>query len=213
MEIEPRSSNFWADALHQLSYSVGQSHTYLGKWYEAERYFALFELGGKCVVANYSDNGEGIYGIVNRQISSLTGIKSSIEGEARVVGRSDESKLSVRFPSLPALWMHHTENYTTRYSISEKLSINQSVIFFFHAIRIVPFDAPYWILDTDYDNYAVVWSCTDFGLFNTRNAWILTREKHPSLEVMQKAYAVLDKSGVSRAFFIRTDQRNCPVTH
>lgn len=32
---------------------------------------------------------------------------------------------------------------------------------------LVNFDAPYWVLDTDYDKYAVVWSCTNFGLFST----------------------------------------------
>lgn len=62
-----------------------------------------------------------------------TGIQSEIQGEANQVSRSDEGKLSVRFPSLP-----------------------------------VNFAAPYWIVDTDYDNYAVVWSCYDFGFFHTR---------------------------------------------
>ncbi|XP_069672058.1 apolipoprotein D-like [Periplaneta americana] len=149
---------------------------YLGHWYEAERYFALFEFAGKCVSANYTDMGEGRVSIVNRQTSSLTGIRSTIEGVVRLVGRTDESKLSVRFPSLPVL-----------------------------------VDAPYWVLGTDYDNYAVVWSCTNFGIFSTRNAWILTRSRHPTLDVMEQAYSVVDKHGISRAYFIRTDQKNCPT--
>ncbi|XP_071441077.1 apolipoprotein D-like [Hetaerina americana] len=151
---------------------------YLGKWYEAERYFAIFELGGKCVTANYSMKDDGIIGVVNQQISSLTGIRSSIEGDAKITDPAEQAKLAVRFPSLP-----------------------------------VPFDAPYWILDTDYDTFAVVWSCNNLGFFSTRNAWLLTRERNPSIEVMQKAYSVIDRSGISRAFFIRTDQVNCPDGH
>ncbi|XP_049949651.1 apolipoprotein D-like [Schistocerca serialis cubense] len=151
---------------------------YMGRWYEAERYFALFEFGGKCVSANYTDSGEGRVAIVNRQTSSITGIRSTIEGEVRILGRTDDSKLNVRFPSLP-----------------------------------VTFTAPYWILDTDYDSFAVVWSCTNFGLFSIRNAWILTRDRFPTLEVMERAYSAVDRHGVSRAFFIRTDQRNCPSVY
>lgn len=44
---------------------------YLGKWYEVERYFALFEFGGKCVTANYTLSENGSVKIVNKQISSL----------------------------------------------------------------------------------------------------------------------------------------------
>ncbi|XP_068085493.1 apolipoprotein D isoform X2 [Anabrus simplex] len=148
---------------------------YLGRWYEAERYFALFEFAGKCVSANYTASEDGRVLILNRQTSALTGIRSTIEGEVKQLGRTDESKLSVKFPSLP-----------------------------------VTLAAPYWVLDTDYDNFSVVWSCSNFGLFSTRNAWILTRARHPPLEVMERAYAVVDKNGISRAFFIRTDQKNCP---
>lgn len=42
------------------------------------------------------------------------------------------------------------------------------------------------------------------------NAWILTREKFPSLEVMERAYAVLDQNHINRNLLIRTDQNNCP---
>lgn len=46
-------------------------HQYLGKWYEAERYFALFEFGGKCVTANYNFDNNGAVYIQNQQISAL----------------------------------------------------------------------------------------------------------------------------------------------
>ncbi|KAI5639684.1 lipocalin-like domain-containing protein [Phthorimaea operculella] len=163
---------------------------YLGKWYEAEKYFAIFQLGGKCVTAEYSekDNGvincvtakylekdNGVINVLNKQLSTFTGIQSVIQGEATQVSRSDEGKLSVRFPSMP-----------------------------------INFPAPYWVVDTDYDSYAVVWGCNDFGLFHTRNAWILTRERNPPLSVMEKAYAASDKNNINRAYFLRTDQKNCP---
>lgn len=149
---------------------------YLGKWYEAERYFAIFEFGGKCVTANYSQGENGSVKIVNRQISSLTGVSSSIEGVGRLVGRADDPKLTVTFPSLP-----------------------------------LQLDAPYWVLETDYDNYAVVWSCSNFGIFSIRNVWILTRVPQAPVEILTRAYAVLDRNNISRAYFIRTDQKNCPA--
>ena len=32
----------------------------------------------------------------------------------------------------------------------------------------VPVDTQYSVLDTDYDNYSVVWSCSSLGPLNTR---------------------------------------------
>lgn len=70
--------------------------------------------------------------------------------------------------------------------------------------------APYWVIGTDYQNYAVVFSCADFGgLFNTRNVWILTRERHPPQNVIQTAYDVLDSKGITRSFLTKTDQSGC----
>lgn len=36
----------------------------------------------------------------------------------------------------------------------------------------VTFDAPYWVLDTDYKRYSVVWSCVDFGFLSTSKSWL-----------------------------------------
>lgn len=148
---------------------------YLGKWYEAQKYFFLFEFGGKCITADYVLKDNGIIGVINKQISILTGIQSEIQGEANQVSRSDEGKLSVQFPTLP-----------------------------------VNFSAPYWVVDTDYDSYAVVWSCCELGFFHSSNAWILTRERNPPDSVLQKAFAAVERSKINSAFFLKTDQYDCP---
>ncbi|XP_026731796.1 apolipoprotein D-like [Trichoplusia ni] len=147
---------------------------YSGKWYEAEKYFFVFEFGGKCITADYTLRENGVVGVVNKQISILSGTQSEIRGSATQVSRSDEAKLSVSFPSLP-----------------------------------INIEAPYWVLDTDYETYSVVWSCYEFGLFHTVNTWILTRERNPPVAVLEKAYSILDKNHISRAFLIRTNQKDC----
>lgn len=147
---------------------------YLGKWYEAEKYFFLFEFGGKCVTADYKLRDDGAIRVLNKQIDIFSGIQKEIKGEATQVGRSDEAKLSVRFPTLP-----------------------------------VDVAAPYWVVDTDYDSYAVVWSCYEFGIFHTVNSWILTRQQNPPKSVLDAAYDAIDKNRISRKFFLKTDQRDC----
>ncbi|KAL6104006.1 apod [Pungitius sinensis] len=36
--------------------------------------------------------------------------------------------------------------------------------------------APYWVLSTDYDNYTLVYSCTDLELVHVDFAWIMSRK-------------------------------------
>ena len=44
----------------------------------------------------------------------------------------------------------------------------------------------YWILDTDYTNYSVVYACQDFllGAIKLEFAWILSREQHLDPELV-----------------------------
>lgn len=44
---------------------------YLGLWYEQEKYPFIFQLGGKCVTAEYTLRPDGKVGVFNRQINSL----------------------------------------------------------------------------------------------------------------------------------------------
>jgi hypothetical protein len=52
--------------------------------------------------------------------------------------------------------------------------------------------APYQVLDTDYTNYSVVYSCSHiFGLFTNEFLWVYTRKP---LEIGSSTYKTLSKT-------------------
>ncbi|CAH1400709.1 unnamed protein product [Nezara viridula] len=88
--------------------------------------------------------------------------------------------------------------------VESKISVKYTTLPF-------PMETEYIILDTDYDSYSVVWSCSGLGILNTQSAWLMTRERLPPGTVLQKAYAVLDKHKISRTFFVRAEQEECNI--
>ena len=56
-------------------------------------------------------------------------------------------------------------------------------------------EGDYKVLETDYDNYSVVYTC--FGvkhIYNIEYIWILTRDMNPSDEILQKAYDAVKRA-------------------
>merc|ERR1712004_682079 len=45
---------------------------------------------------------------------------------------------------------------------------------------------PYWVVDTDYDDYTFIWSCSSVGVAHAEFAWILTRATNPDPAVIAK---------------------------
>ncbi|KAL2722666.1 apolipoprotein D-like [Vespula squamosa] len=76
------------------------------------------------------------------------------------------------------------------------------------AVPLTP-ETHYSVLETDYDNYAVLWSCSGIGPIHAQNAWVMTRERIAPGSILQKAYGVLDKYKISKAFFVKTNQEDC----
>ncbi|XP_050319803.1 apolipoprotein D-like [Bactrocera neohumeralis] len=79
----------------------------------------------------------------------------------------------------------------------------------FNGIASIAGSANYWVLGTDYDNYAVVYSCKKQLFTHSENVWILTRERVPSDDIVKKASAVLVSQGVSLDPLTVTDQSGC----
>ncbi|XP_068197310.1 apolipoprotein D-like [Antennarius striatus] len=55
---------------------------------------------------------------------------------------------------------------------------------------------PYWVLSTNYENHALVYSCTDFGLFHIELSWILSREPTLSEGTLNQLRGILSSAGV-----------------
>ncbi|XP_059482557.1 apolipoprotein D-like [Neocloeon triangulifer] len=68
--------------------------------------------------------------------------------------------------------------------------------------------ADYWVLGTDYVNFAVVWSCRVEGTDSLRLSWILSRERQASNETLQLAYEVVRANNLTEVYKT-TDQENC----
>ena len=95
-----------------------------------------------------------------------------------------------------------------------------------------PTEGNYLVLGTDYDSYAVVWSCTPSLLSNFRKffvyisridekyewnrslhtelLWILTRDREPSEAVINSAMAVIESNNLNTSKLRITNQSNCP---
>lgn len=63
----------------------------------------------------------------------------------------------------------------------------------------------YQVLDTDYDSYAVILSCTSVGVYHWSWGWVLSRT--PTLE--DDHTGPLLKAGLRSGDLIKTDQSNC----
>ncbi|KAL3881459.1 hypothetical protein ACJMK2_027901 [Sinanodonta woodiana] len=151
-----------------------QLESYLGKWYENRRFFAIFEAFSSCVSANYSLKDDGHIKVVNQGYIKFLKKRNVAIGDAYAPDVNQSAKLKVKFGNAPL--------------------------------------GDYWVLDTDYDSYSVVYSCSGYGgIFKTEFSWILTRDRNGLSETkMLELLYNMSSSGINVKRFSVTDQTNCP---
>ncbi|XP_052233291.1 LOW QUALITY PROTEIN: apolipoprotein D-like [Dreissena polymorpha] len=70
---------------------------------------------------------------------------------------------------------------------------------------------PYWVVDTDYDTYSLVWSCEDLaGFVQADFAWILGRQRTLDASIISRLKQKLASFGINTNSFNKTPQENCP---
>ncbi|XP_022344558.1 apolipoprotein D-like [Crassostrea virginica] len=68
----------------------------------------------------------------------------------------------------------------------------------------------YWVLDTDYENYTFIYSCTDLaGLSHIEFAWILSRTRTLDDKYKTKLYDLATSFGIKTSNFQTEDQTGC----
>ncbi|XP_065133272.1 apolipoprotein D [Paramisgurnus dabryanus] len=67
--------------------------------------------------------------------------------------------------------------------------------------------SPYWVLDTDYDNYTLVYSCTQLGVLRVEFSWIMSRDRTLPKETVSELLDILNANGVNTLLLTETDQR------
>ncbi len=69
--------------------------------------------------------------------------------------------------------------------------------------------ATYWVIGTDYENYASVYSCKDLIGFAFEYSWVLVRDANPSEEVVDDALAAFKSHGLPTDKFEIISQKDC----
>ncbi|CAG5867003.1 unnamed protein product [Menidia menidia] len=80
------------------------------------------------------------------------------------------------------------------------------------SFKKVPSTSPYWVLYTDYENLAIVYSCTSSWFHYQEKVWILGRSSKLSHRKIHFAFDFLKEAGINTKCLIAADQSCSKIT-
>ncbi|XP_033234680.1 apolipoprotein D isoform X3 [Drosophila pseudoobscura] len=162
----------------------------LGHWYEVERSFYLPEIASGCTTFQFEPYNKGEQskfqnfklGVAIKNINRITGNPNVNIGYAT----PENSRSSIM-----------DFKFTTRFP---------DVI-----ARLLPGSGKYQVLYTDYENFAILWSCGSIGsLGHSDQIWILGRDRDFEVDIRSKVYDVLKRLSLDPDRLIISKNKNCP---
>lgn len=162
---------------------------FLGKWFEVERSFYLPEIASGCTTLTFEDttirdtDGRPQLEIAIKTVNRWTGNPSVSIGEA-ITENEKSSIMSVQLKSrLPSA-----------------------------VARFLPGSGKYQVLYTNYDDFAILWSCSSFVAVHADQIWLLGRERDYSAEIRKKIYSALKQLSLDPERLFISKNTNCPNT-
>jgi len=162
---------------------------FLGKWYEVERTFYLPEIASSCTTLTFENDND-------RSIDL-------------------EKTLDISINSIN----HWTGSPTSNIGHAARESQNSSIMDFQFASRLpnaisrfLPGAGRYQVLFTDYDNFAILWSCSSFGsLGYTDQIWLMGRNRTDFvLDIRTMIHDTLIQLGLDPDRLVLSKNENCP---
>ena len=71
-------------------------------------------------------------------------------------------------------------------------------------------EANYNIVDTDYQSYTIVYTCSEKLFLKFELLWILTRERNPSPQLIDSVEQKIKAAGIDTSRLKKTKQTDCP---
>lgn len=156
---------------------------FVGHWYEIERSFYILELTAGCTTLELQENLQGKIEVVARVINKWTGGETTSKGTA-VISKKNPSIL--------------------KYKVTSALPTALA--------RLLPGAGFYQVLHTDYDNFAILWTCSNLILAHTDQVWILGRKRELSVPLRAQIYKILSNLHIDSDRLLISKNTNCPET-
>ncbi|XP_063821475.1 apolipoprotein D-like [Ostrinia nubilalis] len=151
-----------------------------GTWYEVERSFYLMELAASCSQLNVTLNEKGYFYISISTINRWTGASSIT--------------YAIGIPS-------HAGASTFRYKVNNRMPYLLG--------RLLPGAGLYNVLFTDYERFALVWSCSSLGVAHSDRMWVLGRQREFGASLRARVYAIMQELRLDPDRLIVSKNHNC----
>ncbi|KAK7790274.1 hypothetical protein R5R35_012640 [Gryllus longicercus] len=153
-----------------------------GKWYEVERSFYLYEIASSCTSLFFNVKKSGNIKVAVKSVNKWTGSPSISLGTANPISNGSA---------------------ILNYRVSTRLPAAVA--------RIMPGVGLYTILDTDYEEYALLWSCSDLALMHADLLWVLGRKHELPVWARAQVYNKLAELNIDSDRLTLSRHDNCPL--
>ncbi|XP_037946867.1 apolipoprotein D [Teleopsis dalmanni] len=164
----------------------------LGQWYEVERSFYLPEIASGCTTLEFQPQKQ-------EELSKYNNFKLEVA-----------IKTINRLTGNPSINLGYATPESRKSSI---MDFKFNTRFPDVIARLLPGSGKYQVLYTDYDNFAILWSCGSLGsLGYSDQMWVFGRERDFPVEVRTKIYDTLKKLSLDPERLVLSKNKECPKT-